>query len=50
MVQYIQKACFILLIAVFAIGCKSDSSKSTGVDEPEKTTRRKVPKFDNENS
>ena len=48
MVQNIQKACFILLIAVFTVSCKSDNSKSTKVDVTEKTTRRKVPKFDNE--
>ncbi|MFT6333652.1 MAG: Zn-dependent M28 family amino/carboxypeptidase [Saprospiraceae bacterium] len=48
MFQYIQKTFLILLIAVFAIGCKSDSTKITTVDIPEKTTRRKVPKFDNE--
>ena len=48
MVQYIQKACFILLIAVFTVSCKTDSSESTKLDATEKTTRRKVPKFDNE--
>lgn len=48
MFRYIQKACFILLIAVFAIGCKSDSTKTSKADIPEKVVRRKVPKFDNE--
>ena len=48
MVRFIHKAFIILLIAVFAIGCKSDSSKSSKVEIPEKTTRRKVPKFDQE--
>ena len=48
MIQYIQKACFILLIALFTLSCKSDSSKSTNIETAEKTTRRKVPKFDNE--
>jgi len=36
------------MIAVFAIGCKSDSTKSTVTETPEKIVRRKVPKFDQE--
>lgn len=48
MFRYIQNAFLILLIAVFTIGCKSDSAKTTEADIPEKVIRRKVPKFDNE--
>jgi Zn-dependent M28 family amino/carboxypeptidase len=48
MVQYIQKACFILLIVVFTVSCKTDNSSTNNLDAPEKTTRRKVPKFDHE--
>lgn len=48
MLRHIQKVGFILLIAMIAIGCKTDSSKNKQVETIEKTTRRKVPKFDQE--
>ena len=48
MFRCIQQAIFIVLIAVFSVGCKTDSSKANKTESIEKTTRRKVPKFDQE--